>query len=236
MSEEVTAVASTHPLFLALEEHARRALLSSSRMVSFRADRTIFREGEAAESVYFLLLGAVRLFHKSGDAEVTVEMLRAPALFGEMEVLGGRNYLAHAKTLERSEILLVPASLFRQLVDKQPAFTAVLARSLSARLLIASWNERCLAFDDIDTRLANLLLDYVSLAGDPCDGGVRIRTKLSQERMAADLGVSRRSVIRSLDRFEALGLVHKSNGRYLIRDLDALRARGSERAGIVCCL
>jgi CRP-like cAMP-binding protein len=226
-------VLQAHPLFAILDPPARSALLQSSRSVSFRADRTIFRAGEAATCAYFLLSGAVRQFHRKGEVEATVKLFRAPALFGEMEVLAQQSYLENAKTLEPSEILIVPANLFRQLVDKQPAFAAALVRDLSARLCIASSNERCLAFDDIDTRLANLLLDYVNLAGDPCDGGVRIQTKLSQERMALDLGVSRKSVVRSLDRLVSLGLVEKIDGRYLVRDVEALRAQSSAGLGLV---
>src|SRR5688500_1330774 len=100
--------------------------MQSSRMITFREDRTIFRAGEAATSAYFLLTGAVRQFHRKGDVEATVKLFRAPALFGEMEVLTQQNHLENAKTLEPSEIVIAPANLFRQLVDKQPAFAAAL--------------------------------------------------------------------------------------------------------------
>jgi CRP/FNR family transcriptional regulator, anaerobic regulatory protein len=226
-------VLCSHPLFAVLEESARRALVQSSRSVSYRGERTILREGEEATCVYFLLSGSVRVYHKKGEIESTVKLFRAPALFGEMEVLAGKQYLVNAKTIEASEILMVPSGLFRQLVDKQPAFAAALVRDLSARLCIARSNERCLAFDDVDTRLANLLLDYSNLAGAACEEGIRIEMKLSQERMALDLGVSRKSVLRSLDRFEQLGVVSKSNGRYVIRDVDALKAHSSDRIGLV---
>jgi CRP-like cAMP-binding protein len=164
---------------------------------------------------------------------VLVKLFRAPALFGEMEVMAERPFLEYVMTLEYSTILQVPSDLFHKLVRSQPRFAQAIAVDLAARLCIATHNERALAFDDVETRLANLLLDYAQFFGAPeGNGAIRLTVPLSQESMARDLAVSRKSLTRSLLKLKREGLLDKNNARYVLRDIDAIRSRGSGTLGL----
>ncbi|MCC7386956.1 MAG: Crp/Fnr family transcriptional regulator [Deltaproteobacteria bacterium] len=232
-THEISARAAAHPLLALLEPRVRAAVITASKLVPYRAGRSVLREGDTADRVFALLDGAVRVFHRAGDgSELLVKLFRAPALFGEMEVLVGSCFLEHVATLEASEILQIPAVVFRRLVDGQPSFTRALALDLSARLCIATHNERALGFHDLETRLSNLLLDYAALASRTTEQGTRIEVALTQDGMARDLAVSRRSLIRALERLRGLGLIEKVRGRYLIVDLEGLRTRSALRLGL----
>ncbi len=218
----------THPHLALLDPDVRTKLERASRVVPFGAKRPILREGEPARYVYCLLEGAVRVFHRAEDGrEVVVKLFRAPALFGEMEVLVDSPWLEYVTTIEPWKVRSIPADAFRALIASQPRFTRSLVRDLSARLCIATRNERALAFVDIDGRVANLLLDYVQLAGEPLDEGIRIGVPLSQKSLANDLGASRKSIVRAFEKLRALGIISKSRARYVVRDVEALRQRGT---------
>ena len=198
----------------------------------------------------------MRVYHRSANGnEVTVKLFRAPALFGEMEVLAGWPFLEYVITLEPSEIFLMPAAVLVKLLKTQRAFAEALAVDLSLRLCIATHHERALAFCNVDTRLnhrqtGQILADELDVpvardlvghgldatnaevAGEPCDLGVRITTLLTGNSMAHDLAVSRKSVVRALGKLEELALVAKAEGRYVVIDLDALRQRGSGTLGL----
>jgi CRP-like cAMP-binding protein len=217
-----------HPLLGQIDPGVLDVVIRSSKLVHFRAKRTLLKEGDPPEQVYYLLDGAVRVYHREKDGnEVLVKLFRGPALFGEMEVIAERPFLEYVTTLERSDILLIPAKVFRKLVNTQKQLAIDLVRDLAARLCIATHNEKALAFCDVDTRLANLLLDYVAIAGEPAGNGVRISVRLTQESMAHDLGVSRKSLVRALGKLQKLKILKKHEGRYEILDADALESRGS---------
>ena len=233
-SSEALAKAARHPLLAVLDAPVLAAVVSASKLITFRAKRTILKEGEPPLQAFCLLSGAVRVFHRNVDGnEVTLKLFKAPALFGEMEVLAGRPFMEYVTTLELSDILLVPAAVVIKLIKTQRAFAEAMAVDLSFRLCIASHNERALAFCDVDTRLANLLVDYAELSGEPYEGGgVRITVALTGESMARDLAVSRKSMVRALAKLEEAGLASKVTGRYVVTDLAALRKRGTGGLGM----
>ena len=221
------ALVAAHPLFKVLDQNVLRTIVRASKLVPYRPKRTLLKEGEQPEFVFSLLRGAVRVFHRSGESEVLLKLFRAPALFGEMEVLAERPFMEYVNTLEPSELLLVPASVFRQVVRTQPAFASALAMDLAARLCISAHNQKALAFCDVETRLANLLLDYAEFFGEVDGPKIRLTVALSQESMANDLAVTRKALAGALKKFRDEGLVDKENARFVICDADKLKIRGS---------
>jgi CRP-like cAMP-binding protein len=204
-----------HPLLGKLDDEARALVLKSSSVTPYRGGRQVIKQGDAPRA-FCLLSGSARVFHKAGAKEVLVKLFKAPAFGGEMEVLCDRAYLVNMRTLEPSRVLWLDSEVFKYLVGTRVAFAAALCADLSARLFIATSNERALAFADVDARLADLLLDYGHLVGERVASGLRIPLKLSQDAMSRDLAVSRKAVVRSLLNFKKLGLVTKEGGRYVI--------------------
>jgi CRP-like cAMP-binding protein len=231
---DILRIAGAHPLLKCLDVRLLQTIVRASKLVHYRAKRTILREGELPEQVFCLLNGAVRVFHRQADgSEILVKLFRAPAIFGEMEVLAEIPFIEYVTTLETSDILLVPAQYFRDLVRGNTELSRVLVFDLAARLCVASDHQRALAFCDIDKRLANLLLDYAQLSGAPDEtGAVRLGLSLSQDGMARDLGVSRKAIAIALNKLRVLGVVGKENARYVIKDMDALALRSTQTLGL----
>lgn len=231
--DQLLRALSTHALFRCLDTPFLEQLLAASSLLHFRARRAVVREGQPARHAYVLLRGAVRVFHRSlQGSEVLVKLFRAPGFFGEMETLTGEPFQEHAATLEPSTLLAIPSDALAVLVDRQPAFAAALVRDLSSRLCIATRNERALAFGDVTSRLASVLLDHATLAGERIHSGVRITTRMSQDTLAKDLGVSRKSVFRALEGLRKKKLIAKDRGRFVLMDVEQLRALSSHGAGL----
>ncbi|MBI4821878.1 MAG: Crp/Fnr family transcriptional regulator [Deltaproteobacteria bacterium] len=231
--EAIVRAAKGHPLLATLDEPVLRAVVRASRLVPYRAKRTVLKEGDPPDQAFALLSGAVRVFHRSGESEVLLKLFHAPAMFGEMEVIAGRPFLEYVTTLEPSQILLIPTATFRHVVKTQHNFTHSLCLDLSARLCIAAYNEKLLAFFDVDTRLANLLLDYVEFFGEKASGSdVKLTVPLTQDGMARDLGVTRKALANSLKKLKDEGVLDKREARYIVQDIEALRRRGIGSLGL----
>ncbi|MHB8877656.1 MAG: helix-turn-helix domain-containing protein [Myxococcaceae bacterium] len=87
---------------------------------------------------------------------------------------------------------------------------------------------RHLGFDDCETRLVRVLLEYAEHFGRESAAGVTVRFALSLERLAREVGVTRRSIDRAMAGLSKAGLVERSpKGWLVLRDLAAVRARVS---------
>lgn len=223
---EILALVGAHPLMRVLDPNILRTIVRASRLVRFGPKRPVLKEGEPPEHAFCLLRGAVRVFHRSGESEVLLKLFQAPAMFGEMEVISNLPFMEHVTTIDPSEILHIPAAVFRQIVKKEAAFACALAEDLAMRLCISAANQKALAFADVETRLANLLLDYAEFFGEADGDGIRLTVSLSQDSMAHDLAVTRKAVNSTLSKFKDENLVDKRDARFVILNKEALRARG----------
>lgn len=239
----------SHPLLATLPTDLRQKLEALSQERTVRAKKTVLRRGECSAHVYFLREGAVRVCHDgllrhaplgvnprcAGNRPgggLLLKLLCAPAMFGEIEALSGEPCSDSVVTVETSRMLVVPAQAFRFLLDHEPAFAAGVARDLAKRLSIAASNQGALAHDDVQARVARLLLDYAGCVGEPCSSGHKITAAISQASLAADLGLSRKSVGEVLHKLRAQGLLQKIDARYTLPNVDGLKALQPHASGL----
>lgn len=229
---EICTMAKIHPLLAALDPKSLETVLNVSRTAVYRPKRTVQREGDAPNFVYFILDGLVRMYHRHEEGEITTQLLRGPCLFNDSRAITESPVSECASTLARSTILAMPAEVFRRLLTLRPCFCEAVLKDSAARQCITSDHIRRLSFDDIDTRLANLLIDYVEVAGSRGESGIRIDLPCSQQSMALDVGASRKSLNRSLERLRDAGAIKKENARYEILDMKVVEAQASDALGI----
>lgn len=229
-----TALARTtfdaHPLVSSLAASTRDAIWSCARVRVFEPGAALTREGDPVLFYWMLISGTVRVSYTSPDGlEVTVKIFAAPAAWAEMQILTHHHHTENAFCVETASCLCIPAEAFVLLLDAHPLFMKAVLLDTSARFLIAAQNERALAFLGVPDRLAHLLLSYVRVYGVQTDSGTRIRTRLSHEQLAADLGVVKKSITRTLSQWTEEGVVAKEGQYYVVVDLAALVERAPKQ-------
>lgn len=229
----MVATLRSHPLLAGLDGAALETLVSSGSSISQRGKRSVLKDGSTSDTVYFLLAGSVRVFHRGPKGtEVLLKLLRAPAMFGEIEVIAKRPYVEDVVTLEESQLLAVPASVFRVLLSRYPDFCAAVLDDVANRFCVAARNIKAVAFADVQMRLAAVLLDYAALAASSGPDGDVIAAPVSQESLARDLAVSRKAVQNALAALQKRGFVTKRASRYVIADKPGLENIAGMRAGL----
>jgi CRP-like cAMP-binding protein len=210
-----------NPIFSIASPAARELLIERSALKTYARGERILVEGQAAENVYALERGAVRVFHHSpkGD-EVVLKLFRAPAIFGEAEALGGMLHQEHVSAVEESELLVMPVRAVVSLLREEPICAIRMLVDVASRLAIAAYNEKSLAFNPLTIRLANYLLDYARWT-NPSDAR-EVRLDLTQDDMAAAVGGTRRSVAKDVIAWQKEGVLERRGRHYIIRDLEAL--------------
>jgi CRP-like cAMP-binding protein len=211
-----------NPVFAAASPNARERLVDASKLRTFAPGEPIIVEGQAAEQIYALEQGTVRVFHLSpkGD-EVVVKLFGAPAVFGEAEALGGVPHQEHVSAVKACRILVMPLRAVVKLLRQEPECSIRLLVDVAARLAIAAYNEKSLAFNPLTIRLANYLLDYARWTNPP--DAEEIHVDLTQDDMAAAVGGTRRSVAKDIIAWQQEGVLERRGRCYVVRDLEALR-------------
>ncbi len=116
----------------ALDDEARGRLEASATPLELQSGGTLIREGDSADAAYVLLSGRVKVL--IGEKLVTVGVVAAPALVGEIAVLDGQPRMATVVASEPAELLRIPSDVFRSVVDEHPAVAAELRAFADARL------------------------------------------------------------------------------------------------------
>jgi CRP-like cAMP-binding protein len=195
-------------------------------VLSFDKDGRILEEGDPSEHLFVLLSGVVGVFYSSEDGvDVLVKIFGAPAVFGEMELIFGQPRQEYVECFEPCVVARLPAADFMAYMKADPDACYVMLKDVAARLAIAAYNERALAFLDTNTRLAGLFLSFLEAYGERGDDGVTLKIKLTYEMLARCLGVTVRSIDRAMTEWTKEGWLTKARGLYTFHDVEKLEEK-----------
>jgi len=148
----------TLQLFSGMSDARFGELTSGAYLQTFPGGTTLLYEGDPVDFLYILMEGAVELQGTWNDKESTLAILRPISTFILAAVVLDANALMSARTLEKSQILMVPAEAFRRIMSEDAAFAVSVAREVSGcyRGLVRSIKNQKLR--NGAERLANYLL------------------------------------------------------------------------------
>ncbi len=138
---------------------ARVAAVVIRRSVS--AGTPLFHCGDAADGMYVILSGEVKIGVGQGEREIVYAHLKEGEAFGELALLDGQPRSADATAMASTELLLIPTDAFRRLLETTPAITRQLLSLLASRLSLTTERARQLA-----TRNANELASHTWTRAD----------------------------------------------------------------------
>ena len=118
-----TEALSRFDLFKGLSESLLTEIAALAEEVSVKQGEFIFREGEKADKLHFLLNGSVALRVKltSRPESVTVSFVSMPyQSFGWSGIVAPNHYTSSAECDEDSNLLIIPAVPFMKLLEANP--------------------------------------------------------------------------------------------------------------------
>ncbi|HUC14429.1 MAG TPA: cyclic nucleotide-binding and patatin-like phospholipase domain-containing protein [Acidimicrobiales bacterium] len=119
------------PLFAGLPDDDLAALAARCRRWDVPAGQAVLREGEPGDALYVLVRGRLRV-----DAgEWALHEIRPGELFGEIAVVTRKPRTTSVYAVRDSELLVLPAVAFEELVGRKPGILREVSRVLVDRLL-----------------------------------------------------------------------------------------------------
>lgn len=195
-----------------LQEDSLQKLFANTAVRSFPRNTVIINEGDRTNSVYLIRSGRVKVFLLSEDGRrVDITVLESGDFFGEM-VLDQGPRSASVVTLVASQLSVIPQSLFREFLTKNPDFAMRVILKLILRTRGLLKNVKSLALLDVYGRVARILLELATVE----DGKLLIKDKLPAQDIAYRIGASREAVSRILKELTQGGYIQKEGKRWTI--------------------
>jgi len=183
----------------------------------------ILRRGDPNGGMLVIMTGRVRISAVSEDGkEVTLGVLGAGEVLGEMSLLDGEPCSADVTAQEDCSLLVIERGQFLTLLRANSDLCLRLMSFLSRRLRRANAALEDMALLDLPTRLGRLLSRLAADYGVPVRSGTRIEVRLSQKDLSTLVGASREKVNRQIRLWEEAGVLAKDSGRMVIADAQAL--------------
>ena len=199
------------------------AALATERRVA--RDTLVVRRGAADASLLVLVHGRMRVSAVSSDGrEVTLRIMEAGTFLGEIALLDGRERSADVISMTDSLMLVVERAAFLPFLSARPELMLRMMELLCDRLRRSSAAFEDVALSPLSSRLARLLLDLAALHGRPVEDGVRIRIKVSQKELSAQVAATRERVNKQLRQWHEQGVLGEFDGDMVVRQPEALRA------------
>jgi CRP-like cAMP-binding protein len=175
-------------------------------IAEYRKDKTIFRQGDPSDAVFYIQSGKVKTTVVSEEGkEAVVALLGTGDFFGEGCLTGQPQRLSTVSALTECVIVRISKTDITRVIHEEPAFAELFIAHLLARNSRVEEDLVDQLFNSSEKRLARtlLLLANFGKEGRP----EPIIAKVSQETLAEMIGTTRSRVSFFMNKFRKLGLI-----------------------------
>jgi CRP/FNR family cyclic AMP-dependent transcriptional regulator len=183
----------------------------SRQLVPFRKKQVIFAQGAAADAVFYIQKGRVKLtvLSKNGK-EATIAILGEGSFFGEGCLAGQLFRMASTTALTDCDLTRIEKKTMTEVLHRQHTLSDMFVAYLVSRNIRYEEDLVDQLFNSSEKRLARILL---LLAHFGKEGVPKIEVpKISQETLAEMVGTTRSRVNFFMNRFRKMGFIHYNGG------------------------
>ena len=187
-------------------------LLQFARRLELKSRDQLFGAGDRSDNVYIVAKGCIRLLQVSSTGKETILWFNFPGeLFGMAELWSGNQRQVYAIANEPSEVYSIQRQDFTRFLGAHPEAAMKAIGILSARVRALGHILVGLASDNVETRIARLLIRFAAISsGTPCaaettNGELCVNIRLTHQDIANLIGASRQTVTTTLAHLRKIG-------------------------------
>jgi CRP-like cAMP-binding protein len=207
---------------------ARALLLRQASVRRYDRQQAVFHRGEALDHLCIVIEGRLEMSVVGADGRRFVAAQVPPGeAVGFIPLVDRRGAIHDARALVPTTMLRLPREAFLAALQADvELLQAVLRLLLERGRRLNEWRAE-VTMRPMGARLARLLLGLAQAFGDPePDGAVGLA--ISQDDLAAMVGVTRQAVNPEIKALERSGVVELAYRRVIVRDMPALRTLARE--------
>jgi CRP/FNR family cyclic AMP-dependent transcriptional regulator len=175
-------------------------------VLEYRANRTIYRQGDCADSVFFIRRGKVKHVVTSQQSkEAIVAVLGTGDFFGEGGVAGQLLRIATAVATTDCTLVRIEKALMSRMIHEQHNISELFVAHLLSRSLRYEEDLIDQLFNSSEKRLARSLLLLANFGKE--GRSEKVLPRVNQEHLAQMVGTTRSRVSHFMNKFKKLGFV-----------------------------
>lgn len=187
------------------------AASAGKTVIEYVANRTIFRQGEPADSVFFIRDGKVKLSVTSQQGkEAVVGVLTRGEFFGEGCLAHQPLRMATAIALTDSTLIKTEKPLVARLLHEKHEFSELFISHLLSRNIRYEEDLVDQLFNSSEKRLARALLLLSHLGKE--SKAESVLPRVNQETLAQMVGTTRSRVSHFMNKFKKMGFIEYNGG------------------------
>jgi CRP/FNR family cyclic AMP-dependent transcriptional regulator len=215
-------------LLRSIERKDREGFERRSQWRHARPKEWLLEHNDIGTDIYFLTSGVVRvLITPSPDREIILGDIESGGYFGEMAAIDGQPRSAGILAITDATIARMPATVFREIIEKYPDVAVQLLQQLVAR--IRALDQRVNEFSSMHVKnriWAELLRRS---RPDPTDSRRAIVSPPPvHSDIAARVSTRREMVARELKAMERSGILGKRRGAFVLNNVPELMQKLQE--------
>jgi CRP-like cAMP-binding protein len=224
-SEDVADLLARSPLCQGMAPEAVTDLARHASQLERSRCESLYAEGGAAEALFVLTRGVVKLVHSlDSGRDVIVELVGPGEMLGEASLTDDAVYDSSAICVHPTEALLIPREAAQAFVASNPAAVRNVVALLHQSLVRSHQRVEDLSVFRVRRRIVRFLLRMADWIGREERGRVVVPVALSRQELAALVGTTIETTIRVMTDLRQEGLVAPGRRGVVLTDLATLRA------------
>lgn len=182
-------------LFRTMSDGAFESLLAGSYFQRFPSHVVLIQEGAPADFLHVVITGSVELFSSWNGRDCTMQFVRPVSTFILAAVLKDAPYLMSARTIEQSDVLMIPSENLRDGMSRDSALSLAMVTELAGCYREVVKTSKNMKLRNAVERLANFLLFLDTVQG-PSD---EVILPFEKRLLASYLGMTPENLSRAFN-------------------------------------
>lgn len=218
-------------LFENLSEEDLAHLAQDFQLKTFDKDEILFRQDDTSNDLYIIMKGKIRIYKlATTGGETSINIFSEHDPLGEFAAIDDNPRSATAKTIARTELLIMQKEKFYSHMQQIPELTIAMCKLLVTRIRWTAAFAESVAQYDARGRLLHMLLLYNEAYGIEQENGTYLLDlSLNQTDLASLIGTRREWVSHLLSEWSKRGLLEYNRGRIIFLDLEKVRKERDSR-------
>jgi CRP/FNR family transcriptional regulator len=223
----LSCILDTSEYFRELSIPAKRALQRTMQIIPYERHELLYSEGERTEGLYILFGGEVKLYKTLSDGRQQIHRLGlVPGDLIGCEDLFLDRHGSSAETLTDASVCRIQKAPLRRVAADYPEVSDTLLRTMARNLNSYVRHVANLGQKNAVERLASYLLFMDETHEERHLCSELLMESLTRDELADMLGVTQRTLMRSLKTLKADEVIAQCRGGFVILDRAALQRLG----------
>lgn len=214
-------------LFKSLSDVYLQQISNQSHFQAYKKGKLIFDVGDVFENVYIVRKGSIKVgLHTSSDKILIKEIVQEEEIFGENIFTAQGKRRQFAESISSCEVLKIPISYFKSLLEKNPHLCHELTKIFIEKLANLETRMNNFVFKKAQKRIYDFLKNMATLKGIKIGiDEILINHGLSHKEIAHITDTSRQTVARVLGELKRQEVIHfsaRKPHKILIRNMVGL--------------